>query len=301
MRGLISASGYGYFNSEILGRATPTLLDLVIALVAGALATYAKLKESVVSSLAGTAIAVALVPPVCAMGLMAAGGDIADATGAGLLFVANLLGILVGGVLMLATLEPYFRNGLVKNRRTQFPLVVAIGFVVAITIPLYQGSELMRQDVKRMILTQRIQETVSNFLQNETITFGSNESLIVDDIKFDWTPAEKKSVIDIVVRVTDPMIPSFKQVEAVETEVNNRIGYPLGLSFQIKDQRVQISIVEGSEAPSPFKKEKNIDLLDEDLNMIKESLERLEESSQDFSDDSKLKPGVLKLTTPDQQ
>ena len=159
----------------------------------------------------------------------------------------------------------------------------------------------MRQDVKRMILTQRIQETVSNFLQNETITFGSNESLIVDDIKFDWTPAEKKSVIDIVVRVTDPMIPSFKQVEAVETEVNNRIGYPLGLSFQIKVQRVQISIVEGSEAPSPFKKEKNIDLLDEDLNMIKESLERLEESSQDFSDDSKLKPGVLKLTTPDQQ
>ena len=301
MRGLISASGYGYFNSEILGRATPTLLDLVIALVAGALATYAKLKESVVSSLAGTAIAVALVPPVCAMGLMAAGGDIADATGAGLLFVANLLGILVGGVLMLATLEPYFRNGLVKNRRTQFPLVVAIGFVVAITIPLYQGSELMRQDVKRMILTQRIQETVSNFLQNETITFGSNESLIVDDIKFDWTPAEKKSVIDIVVRVTDPMIPSFKQVEAVETEVNNRIGHPLGLSFQIKVQRVQISIVKGSEVPSPLKKEKNIDLLDEDLNMIKESLERLEESSQDFSDDSKLKPGVLKLTTPDQQ
>ena len=301
MRGLISAAGYGYFNSEILGRATPTLLDLVIALVAGALATYAKLKESVVSSLAGTAIAVALVPPVCAMGLMAAGGDIKDATGAGLLFTANLLGILVGGVLMLATLEPYFRTKLIKSRRTQLPLVIAIGFVVAITSPLVQGSELMRQDIKRVILTQRIQETVSDFLQNKTLTFGSNESLIVDDIKFAWTPAEKKSVIDIVVRVTDPNIPSFKQVEAVETEVNNRIGRPLGLSFQIKVQRVQISIVEGSDVPPVTTKEQDVDLLDEDLNMIKESLERLEESSQDFNQNTKIKPGVLKLAEPEQQ
>ena len=301
MRGLISASGYGYFNPEILGRATPTLLDLVIALVAGALATYAKLKESVVSSLAGTAIAVALVPPVCAMGLMAAGGDIKDAAGAGLLFVANLLGILVGGILMLATLEPYFRSTLVNNRRTQLPLVVAIGFVIAITIPLYQGSELMRQDVKRIILTQRIQETVVDFLQNKTLTFGSNdESLIVDDIKFAWTPSEKKSVIDIVVRVTDPDTPSFKQVEAVETLVNNQIGRPLGLSFQIKVQRIAISIIEGSDVPVLPKGEPDIDILDEDLNMIKQSLEQLEESSQDFNESTKIKPGVLQLAQPQQ-
>jgi hypothetical protein len=181
------------------------------------------------------------------------------------------------------------------------PLVVAVGFVIAITIPLYQGSELMRQDIKRVILTQRIQETVRKFLQNETLTFGSNESLIVDDINFAWTPAEKKSVVDIVVRVTDPEIPSFKQVEAVESEVNNQIGRPLGLSFQLKVQRVQISIVEGSEVPVVTNEAQDIDLLDEDLNTIKESLERLEESSQDFNQNSKIKPGVLELAQPQQQ
>jgi hypothetical protein len=36
--------------------------------------------------MAGTAIAVALVPPVCVMGLMLAAGDYADARGAGLLY-----------------------------------------------------------------------------------------------------------------------------------------------------------------------------------------------------------------------
>ena len=69
----------------------------------------------------------------------------------------------------------------------------------------------------------------------------------------------------------------------------------------IKDQRVQISIVEGSEVPVGTNEAQNIDLLDEDLNMIEESLERLEESSQDFNENAKIKPGVLKLAQAQQQ
>ena len=70
------------FTGEIQGRLTPTLLDLGIALAAGAIATYAKVNPGAVSSMAGTAIAVALVPPVCVMGLMLAAGDFTDARGA---------------------------------------------------------------------------------------------------------------------------------------------------------------------------------------------------------------------------
>ena len=57
--------GLPQFGSEVAARTSPNLLDLGIALVAGGLATYAKLRSDAVSSLAGTAIAVALVPPVC--------------------------------------------------------------------------------------------------------------------------------------------------------------------------------------------------------------------------------------------
>ena len=52
------------FPEEITARLEPTLLDLGIALAAGAIATYAKVNPGAVSSMAGTAIAVALVPPV---------------------------------------------------------------------------------------------------------------------------------------------------------------------------------------------------------------------------------------------
>ena len=84
------------FGTEVLTRTAPNLLDLGIALVAGGLATYAKLRSDAVSSMAGTAIAVALVPPICVMGLLLS-HQRWSRSGAGLLFTTNLLGILTGG------------------------------------------------------------------------------------------------------------------------------------------------------------------------------------------------------------
>ena len=82
---------------QIIARLEPNTFDLGIALAAGAIATYAKVNPGAVSSMAGTAIAVALVPPVCVMGLMLSGPDISSAQGPALLYAANLLGILIGG------------------------------------------------------------------------------------------------------------------------------------------------------------------------------------------------------------
>jgi len=53
---------------RIVARLEPNTFDLGIALAAGAIATYAKVTPGAVSSMAGTAITVALVPPVCVMG-----------------------------------------------------------------------------------------------------------------------------------------------------------------------------------------------------------------------------------------
>ena len=82
---------------QIIARLEPNTFDLGIALAAGAIATYAKVNPGAVGSMAGTAIAVALVPPVCVMGLMLSGPDISSAQGPALLYAANLLGILIGG------------------------------------------------------------------------------------------------------------------------------------------------------------------------------------------------------------
>ena len=82
---------YPSFGSEVINRTSPNLLDLAVALVAGAVAMYAKLRKEAISALAGLAIAVALVPPMCVVGL--------------LLFATNLLGIMVGAMAALGILE----------------------------------------------------------------------------------------------------------------------------------------------------------------------------------------------------
>ena len=99
-------SGLPLHGSEVLARTAPNLLDLGIALVAGAVASYAKVRRRAVSALAGTAIAVALVPPVCSSGLLIASGAWGLAKGAALLFATNLLGILTGALLTLALSRP---------------------------------------------------------------------------------------------------------------------------------------------------------------------------------------------------
>ena len=114
--GLI-ASGNGLlivdsFPEEITARLEPTLLDLGIALAAGSIATYAKVNPGAVSSMAGTAIAVALVPSVCVMGIMLTAGELDQVQGAVLLFSANLLGILIGVIVAIATRKPYLREKL---------------------------------------------------------------------------------------------------------------------------------------------------------------------------------------------
>ena len=114
--------GWRLAGSEILSRTMPTLLDLGVAMAAGAAAAFAYSRRSIMNSIAGVAIAVALVPPlaVCGiglalgrkatadvglslseLGLYSGGNDIAS--GAFILFLANLAGIVVvAGVVLLS-------------------------------------------------------------------------------------------------------------------------------------------------------------------------------------------------------
>jgi len=80
---------------QIYARGQPTLLDLVVALASAAAASYALARPNLVGSIAGVAIATALVPPLCSVGISLAYGDFINAQGAALLFVTNFLAIVL--------------------------------------------------------------------------------------------------------------------------------------------------------------------------------------------------------------
>jgi uncharacterized hydrophobic protein (TIGR00271 family) len=127
--GILLVVGFAYVSteliglrvtgSEILNRTSPTLLDLIIAVAAGAAAAFAYTRKSILNSIAGVAIAVALVPPLAVtgiglalgvrastdtgqplaeFGLNAGGLDIA--TGSMLLFVTNFIGIIAFAIIV---------------------------------------------------------------------------------------------------------------------------------------------------------------------------------------------------------
>ena len=239
------------FSEEIQGRLSPTLLDLGIALAAGAIATYAKVNPGAVSSMAGTAIAVALVPPVCVMGLMLAAGDFADARGAGLLYAANLLGILIGGISVLAIREPYFRDKLRRQRRSRLLLLLALGLANWVGFKLYGRYEQHLYTLKRDNLKVRIEQDISTYLKRQTQTFGSNDSLELDNIQFDWPnywSSNQTPKILLVVRVTNPTTPSYKQVQTIQDLINEKLSEQFdGLKMQMEVQRINVSVVSGNE------------------------------------------------------
>lgn len=80
---------------EIEARLSPTLLDMGIAVTSGIAAAYAHSKESIAKSLAGVAIAVALVPPLSVAGIGIGWLDWEVFSGAILLYATNLAGIIL--------------------------------------------------------------------------------------------------------------------------------------------------------------------------------------------------------------
>lgn len=96
-------------NSEIGGRIRPNLLDLGVAIVSGVAGAYAHARREVAKTLAGVAIAVALVPPLAVSGIGLGWGEWGVFTGALLLFLTNLAGIVLAGsvTFMLLGFSPF--------------------------------------------------------------------------------------------------------------------------------------------------------------------------------------------------
>lgn len=103
--GTIGALFFGFLSSlllpiealtgEIQARMSPNLIDLLIAICSGIAAAYANSREKISQSLAGVAIAVALVPPLAVSGIGIGWWNIQVFQGAFLLYITNLAGIIL--------------------------------------------------------------------------------------------------------------------------------------------------------------------------------------------------------------
>jgi uncharacterized membrane protein len=118
-------------TQEMQSRLNPNILDLMVAIISGIAGAYAHAKSEVAKSLAGVAIAVALVPPLSVTGIGIGWGDTEVIYGSFLLFLTNLAGITLAASLTFLIL------GFSPLKRASKGLALTTLFLVLITIPLF--------------------------------------------------------------------------------------------------------------------------------------------------------------------
>ncbi len=134
-------------SSEMASRLSPTLLDMLVAIASGVAAAYVKNDEKISSSLAGVAIAVALVPPLAVSGIGLGWGEWSMFMQALLLFITNLIGIVLAGSITFLIL------GYAPIKVAKKGIIVWTMIAILVTVPLYHSFETMkeRSDIERIL------------------------------------------------------------------------------------------------------------------------------------------------------
>lgn len=224
--------GMATFGHEVIARTQPNLLDLAVALAAGGVAMFAKLRKEAISALAGLAIAVTLMPPVCVVGLSLSAGLWEQSGGALLLFLTDLLGILSGAMVALSLLERPFRGRLRRNRLG----LTSLALTALLVVPLGGSFFNLVATRRRQVQEQRIEELVQQSLRNETLTLGRDSRL--QDVSIQWD--KDPPLIVARAAVSDPKLPTANQVAEVQRFINHRLE---PRRFRLVVQRIAIEVV----------------------------------------------------------
>ncbi len=165
-------------TNEMAGRLSPSLLDLMVALISGVAAAYAKNSDRISGSLVGVSIAVALVPPIATAGIGLGWMNFDIFYHAFLLFLTNFVGIVFAAAMIF--LFKGFSPFHVAKKGLIFSSIVAM----FIAIPLYFSFSNMARDAKILRdLESRVFDLNSQKVLVEKVVLEHKSS--VDIIKFD--------------------------------------------------------------------------------------------------------------------
>lgn len=122
--------------SEILARTQPGPIDLIIALAGGLAAAFARAMPNISAALPGVAIATALMPPLCTVGIGIALGRWDVAGGAFLLFITNAVTIAFSSTLVFSALGFSPRRVATDQPNPRRTLMISGMLTAALLVPL---------------------------------------------------------------------------------------------------------------------------------------------------------------------
>ncbi|MAS27182.1 MAG: TIGR00341 family protein [Synechococcus sp. NAT40] len=242
LAGLFGASEV---NNEMTARTAPNLIDLVIAVAAAIAGAFTISRDRLSNSIAGVAIAVALVPPLCVCGIgLSLGSELTAVFGRGtitgltnqvaegslLLFLANLIGITVAS-LAVFMLQRY---GSVKTAWRH--LLVWLGLLGLLCIPL--SSSLHDFSVRQQINSQ-----FSNFKAGliQQGKYSGKDAYTLQRIKLLYSNVrvlDNSATIDIVLNVPEKLVGQIGL-----DEMQQRIRRQAQDEYGLEEVTINISVI----------------------------------------------------------
>ena len=217
-----TVTGADDLPQQVTSRTFPGLLDLGIAITAGAAAGYIAPRRSVTSALPGVGIAVALVPPLATVGITAHLGLRGEAWNALLLYLTNLAAIVFTASLML--LLAGFRPAVSARSHVSRRLVVTLLVVVAIAVPLTVHTRSSIQDISlRRSVTRAVVEW--------------DDSVRI--IKLDADAGSSVATVELLVSGPNSVQPAWELAEGIERRFGGAVD--LRLLYQ-RDELYVVSV-----------------------------------------------------------
>jgi uncharacterized hydrophobic protein (TIGR00271 family) len=216
-------------SQELLSRTEPKLLDLGIAIAAGAAGAYVTVHRRAAGALPGVAIAVALVPPLAAVGVLLDLDRVHLAAGAALLYATNLAAIVLAAtVVFLAT--GFVPRALTdrRGRRITLGLLTALLAVAAVAYPLQRESRAVLQKAQD-------EQTLSQAI----VTWLGGEDLQVTDATVDEQAGRLAVTVDVAGAKPPPAAQTLAGL------LSGRIHRPVQLAVRWTQQRQELATAVG--------------------------------------------------------
>lgn len=228
---LVFSAGSAYLSPisrithEIQVRASPTLLDLVIALITSIIGVLAVYDPRVSSSIVGVALSLSLLPPLSAAGVGLSMKNKEIFWGAFQLYLANVISIVFVGALTFYFLKFKPKNGEEKQR-------FSIGLSSSLILLILLGT-MFTLYLQQSIYISRLRNQINEDLQVELAQF--NPKVKADNININFTSEGSlwHANIDAMVYLPEDQLLTKKDQELIAARLGRLISGNVNLQLNL--------------------------------------------------------------------
>lgn len=151
-------------NTQVLSRISPRLVDLIIAIAAGAVAALSQMRRDISDVVPGIALSASIVPPLCVAGAGLYEGAFGAAAGAFLLFCTNYIAVQIscGVIFVLMGVATHRQSVMESKARSLWYGVVGLAAAAILILLLSTSFGIVHNNERVRI----VQDTVTTWLES---------------------------------------------------------------------------------------------------------------------------------------